>query len=206
MVSTKRRDNMTEQNAREKILQAAIKVFAEKSYEGSRVDDISREAKVTKSLIYYHFKSKADILEVLTTRFISEYTNIISAGLDETHQEKAQELPERMKSVYYEFGQKYADLVRVIFIDSLKKSTEKPILFKILDALIEKEAENKSETGYDIQERRVAEFFTSFIPSFAYVCYAESWIKYYNMDKKQFDNLFLKVYEETHGSYHNNHK
>ncbi len=197
---------MNQPNAREKILQAAIRVFAEKSYEGSRMDEISREANVPKSLIYYHFKSKAEILEVLTSRFIDEYTGIISENTKETHQEKAKELTGRMKNTYYEFGRKNADLIRVIFIDSLKKSTEKPILFKILDALIAKETEDKADINYDIQERRVAEFFTSFIPSYAYICYAEPWMKYYNIEKEQFDGLFLKVYEETHGNYHKNHK
>lgn len=193
-------------NARERILQAAVKIFAEKSFEGSRIEEISREANVPKSLIYYHFKSKDEILEVLTTNFINEYTSIIAAKPSETHEEKAQELPERMKNVYYEFGQRNADLVRVIFIDSLKKTKEQPILFKVVEAMIAKELENNSDANYDVQERRIAEFFTSFIPNYAYICFAESWTKYFSIDRSQFNKLYLKVYEETHGAYHKNHK
>jgi Transcriptional regulator len=192
-------------NARERILKAAIKIFAEKSFEGSRIEEIAREANVPKSLIYYHFKSKDEIFEVLAENFIKEYMSIIEAVPNETHEEKAVELPSRMKNIYYEFGQRNADLVRLIFIDSLKKTKEEPIVFKVLEAMVKKESEKNTDKKYDIQERRIAEFFTSFIPNYAYVCFADSWSNYFNIERKQFDHLYLKVYEETHGAYHKNH-
>jgi AcrR family transcriptional regulator len=192
-------------NARERILNAAVKIFAEKSFEGSRIDEIAGEAKVPKSLIYYHFKSKEDILQVLVDNFITEYLALISDTVEESHQEKAEELPNRMQDQYYEFGQKNADLVRVILIDSLKKSKEKPVLFQMIDAMIAKEAEHKEAEDYDVQERRIAEFFTSFMPNYAYICFAASWSEYFRLDRKEFDRLYLKVYEETHGAYHRTH-
>lgn len=192
-------------NARERILNTAVKVFAEKSYEGSRIDEIAKEANVPKSLIYYHFKSKEDILQVLIDNFVKEYLDLIADTSQESHQEKAEELPNRMKNRYYEFGLKNADLVRVILIDSLKKSNEKPVLFQIVEAMTAKEAELKKGKEFNIQERRIAEFFTSFMPNYAYLCFADSWTKYFNMERKEFDTLFLQVYKETHGAYHKNH-
>lgn len=193
-------------NARERILNTAVRIFAEKSFEGSRIDEIAREAKVPKSLIYYHFKSKDDILQVLIENFTKEYLELIGDTTGENHQEKAEELPGRMRNRYYEFGQKNADLVRVILIDSLKKTKEKPVLYQIVDAMIAKEAEQHKDTDYDIQERRIAEFFTSFMPNYSYLCFADSWISYFGVERKQFDQLYLKVYEETHGAYHKNHE
>jgi AcrR family transcriptional regulator len=191
-------------NAKERILQAAVKVFAEKSFEGSRIEEIAREAQVPKSLIYYHFKSKDDIFQVLVDNFIEEYLSLISGVVDETHQEKAEASGNRMKNVYYEFGQRNADLVRVILIDSLKKTKERPVLFQIVDAMISKEAEGK-DADYPLQERRIAEFFTSFMPNYAYLCFADSWTKYFDMERKEFDELYLKVLEATHGAYHKYH-
>lgn len=197
---------MNQPNARDRILQIAVKVFAEKSFEGSRIDEIAREANVPKSLIYYHFKNKDEILEVLLENFLDEYIGILEENADETHGEKSQALMGRMKSVYYEFGQRNADLVRIIFIESLKKTNEKPIIFRMVEAMVAKEREGKAEVNYDVQERRVAEFFSSFLPNFAYVCFADAWTQYFNIDRRSFDNLYLKVYEETHGAYHKNHK
>jgi AcrR family transcriptional regulator len=190
-------------NARERILNAAVKIFAERSYEGSRIDEIAKEAQVPKSLIYYHFKSKEEILQVLIDNFIKEYMSLISENKEEDHQEK--ELQGRMKDIYYEFGMKNADLVRVILIDSLKKSNEKPVLFQIVEAMIAKEAENSKNTDINVHERMVAEFFTSFMPNYAYLCFADSWTEYFKINRKQFDQIYLEVYEETHGAYHKNY-
>ncbi|MCX7709307.1 MAG: TetR/AcrR family transcriptional regulator [Clostridia bacterium] len=196
-------------DARNRILQTAVKIFAEKSFEGSRIEEIAREANVPKSLIYYHFKSKEEILEVLTKNFIEEYTNLIKVAESDTHQSKAEKLPERMSNVYYEFGQRNADLVRVMFIDSLKKSKEIPVLFKVVEALIEAEKKfhvGKSKQEYDVHERLMAEFFTSFMPNYAYVCFADSWTKYFNIDRERFDQLYMKIFMETHGEYHRKHE
>lgn len=193
-------------NAKERILSTAVKVFAEKSFEGSRIDEIAKEANVPKSLIYYHFKSKDEILQVLVEHFIKEYMKLVEDTADEDHQKKAEELPGRMRNRYYEFGMNNIDLVRVILIDSLKKTKEKPVLFQVVDAMISKEAEVKKDTCYDIQERRIAEFFTSFMPNYAYICFADAWTKYFDIDRKDFDRKYLKVYEETHGAYHKNHE
>lgn len=193
---------MNDKNGRDKILKTAVKVFAQKGFEGARMDEIAKEANVPKSLIYYHFKSKDDLLNVLMDNFIYEYIRILEQIPEESNQEKADNIIGRMRKEYYEFGQNNADLIRVIFMDSLKKSTDKPVFYKVLDAFIEQESKGKD--NYNIQERRVAEFFTSFIPTFAYLCFAESWCNYYDMDENTYGELFIKVYEETHGAYHKN--
>jgi len=193
-------------NARERILNTAVKIFAEKSYEGSRIDEIAKEANVPKSLIYYHFKSKEEILQVMVDDFIKEYLNLIEDTTQESEHERTDQLSNRMKYKYYEFGMKNADLVRVILIDSLKKSKEKPVLFQIVDAIIKKEIKDKKITDMDIQEKRIAEFFTSFMPNYAYICFGDAWTQYFEVERQQFNQLYLKVYEETHGAYHKNHE
>ena len=46
---------------RQRILEAAETVFAEKGYHRSVVDDIIREAKTSKGGFYFHFSSKQSI-------------------------------------------------------------------------------------------------------------------------------------------------
>lgn len=48
-------------SGKEKILESALVAFAEKGYEGARVDGIAIDAGVNKALIYYHFNSKKDL-------------------------------------------------------------------------------------------------------------------------------------------------
>jgi AcrR family transcriptional regulator len=51
-----------------KIIQAAIKVFSQKGYQGSSIDEIADEAEMSKSTLYTYFKSKLEILKVISTK------------------------------------------------------------------------------------------------------------------------------------------
>jgi AcrR family transcriptional regulator len=47
---------------RERLLDAAVEVFSECGYEGTRVQEIARRAGLTTGAIYGHFRGKADLL------------------------------------------------------------------------------------------------------------------------------------------------
>ncbi len=47
---------------REEILKAGLTVFAIKGFQGASMDDIALELEATKGLLYYHFKTKEEIL------------------------------------------------------------------------------------------------------------------------------------------------
>jgi len=66
---------------KEKILHTALQEFAEKGYDGARIDNISKMAGVNKALIYYHFTSK----EELFTAVINDlFKNAISVSIEPT--------------------------------------------------------------------------------------------------------------------------
>jgi len=51
-----------------KIIQAAIKVFSQKGYQNSTMDEIAEEAEMSKTTLYTYFKSKVDILKSISTK------------------------------------------------------------------------------------------------------------------------------------------
>ncbi len=51
-----------EQSTREKILEAARKVFSEKGFLKASVENIAREAEVSKSLVFWYFKNKDELI------------------------------------------------------------------------------------------------------------------------------------------------
>jgi AcrR family transcriptional regulator len=53
----------------DRILQQAMKIFLEKGYHGTSIDEITRAAGLTKGAFYWHFKSKEDLLK----KIIHEY-------------------------------------------------------------------------------------------------------------------------------------
>lgn len=56
------------QETRERLLAAAGRVFCAKGVTSTSLDDIAREAGVTRGAIYWHFKNKTDLIEALWTR------------------------------------------------------------------------------------------------------------------------------------------
>ncbi len=50
---------------RQRILDSAIKVFAEKGYHGTRIADIARDADIAYGLVYHYFESKEEILDAI---------------------------------------------------------------------------------------------------------------------------------------------
>ncbi|MBD3917924.1 TetR/AcrR family transcriptional regulator [Paenibacillus sp. PR3] len=191
-------------NARERILQAAVRVFAEKSFEGARIDEIAKEANVPKSLIYYHFKSKDEMLDVLLGEFITSYEALLRSGSDGVNHGNGDAVKQRMNH-YYSFAMANADLIRVMFMESLKKSAEKPIMYRVVEVLVDSEAEpaaDDASSDKDRKERMVGEFFNGVLPLFGYICFADSWTRSYDMDRAMFDKLFMDVFSAAHSGYH----
>ena len=62
----------TRPNAREAILRAAKRIFAEKGLDGARMDAIAKAAKVNKALLYYYFKSKNELFSAVIEEAIRE--------------------------------------------------------------------------------------------------------------------------------------
>lgn len=52
-------------DTRERVLAAAVTVFARKGFKGANLDHIAAEAKLTKGAIYWHFRSKNDLFAAL---------------------------------------------------------------------------------------------------------------------------------------------
>lgn len=67
------------QGARAKLLAAAIKVVRAKGYTATSVDDLCREARVTKGAFFHHFRSK-DELAVAAANHWSDVTGDLFAG------------------------------------------------------------------------------------------------------------------------------
>jgi AcrR family transcriptional regulator len=52
----------------ESLLQTAVKLFNERGYDGTSMEDLSRRLGITKSAIYHHVPSKEELLRLATSR------------------------------------------------------------------------------------------------------------------------------------------
>jgi len=65
------------QATRNKLLNAARLLFAEKGFNLTSIDDITRRADVGKGTFYYHFSNWDEIIEALVTRMLDELLAVI---------------------------------------------------------------------------------------------------------------------------------
>lgn len=71
---------------REKIIDTSWRLFHEKGFSGTTINDIIREAEISKGTFYYYFRSKDDMLDTLSVVLDAEYERL------------EKELPEDMHS------------------------------------------------------------------------------------------------------------
>jgi len=64
---------------RERILEEAVKLFYERGFTGTTLDDIAAELGVTKPFIYTHFRSKVELLAALCTPTIELSLDAVKA-------------------------------------------------------------------------------------------------------------------------------
>jgi AcrR family transcriptional regulator len=76
MTPLKERDSQSE-NTIDRIINQAMRLFLEKGYYGTSIDEITQAAELTKGALYWHFKSKDDLLK----RIIQEYEKRFLDGL-----------------------------------------------------------------------------------------------------------------------------
>ena len=65
MAERAKRQRLRPEVRREKLLEAATEVFAERGYEGARVEQIADVAQVSPGLLYRHFEGKQELYEEL---------------------------------------------------------------------------------------------------------------------------------------------
>jgi AcrR family transcriptional regulator len=101
-----------QEEKRQLILDAAVRVFARRGYHTSRVGDIAEEAGIAHGLLYHYFSSKE---EVLQTVFRENWSLLVTAFHHiETSDEPPRERLAGIAKVLLRTWRNYPDLVRVM--------------------------------------------------------------------------------------------
>ena len=67
-------------DTRQRIQAVALELFAEQGYEKTSLREIAERLDVTKAALYYHFKSKEDIVRSFTEDYVTELDALIAWG------------------------------------------------------------------------------------------------------------------------------
>lgn len=139
------------------ILKAARKVFAEKGYDSTRVDEISREARINKAMLYYYFNSKENILrEVIMNIFLTYKKDEISRFninnlIDEGGLISDQDIESNMDMVL-EYIKQNMNVFRIILTESLKAAPNDIIGFNVFDNILKRILKDVRGLGVEIDD------------------------------------------------------
>jgi AcrR family transcriptional regulator len=100
-------------DTRARIQQVALELFAAQGYERTSLREIAERLGVTKAALYYHFKSKEDIVRSFTEDYFGRLDALIAWGREQPPSARtAQELLDRYITIVMESGEVFRFLER----------------------------------------------------------------------------------------------
>jgi AcrR family transcriptional regulator len=69
-------------DARDRIVEAALTVFAQRGFDGATTREIAKEAGVSSALIHHHFKDKESLWKLVGERISEEFVEAITSSMN----------------------------------------------------------------------------------------------------------------------------
>lgn len=189
--------------SRQRILDAARAEFAEKGFDGARVDGIAKRAEVNKALIYYYFKSKDELLQELLRTFLEERRTRRPTTVTDPN---LVDLPSQIAQFDVQFLYERRDILRIALMEDLKSSKDGipgpgTVLKHWLDGLVAaREDYNKAGYGFRYTPRTVtAMYFFHLMPIMAFCSMGETLAKATGLEMSTLREEFLKLILEQNG-------
>jgi AcrR family transcriptional regulator len=111
--------NLQSQETANRILTQAMRIFLAKGYHGTSIEEITRAAKLTKGALYWHFRSKEDLLK----RIVGEYENRFLDGMIKAVNEVEGDILEKIEK-YFRYNAAFAYYNRELCVSFDKLAAE----------------------------------------------------------------------------------
>ncbi|HOX30939.1 MAG TPA: helix-turn-helix domain-containing protein [Spirochaetales bacterium] len=187
--------------AKERIRDAALRVFAERGFDGARVDEIAKRAGVNKALIYYYYESKEKLLDAIFQGSVEEVLAELGPELHDTRIFEDEAAAVAIMERLLDFLEQRQDLLRIFLMESMKRSPVNDRIFILIAALLDRLfslVDSQIARPEDMERARVMEFFTGLIPLFSYVVHHEIWMKAFGMDEARLRADFVRSFIDAH--------
>ena len=95
------------EQTRERLLDAAEQVFQRKGVSRTSLEDIAREAGLTRGALYWHFKDKSDVFAAIVDRLNAPLVALEIAGADPDEPEPLARLREVLLRIVHDIAIPY---------------------------------------------------------------------------------------------------
>ena len=113
---SKRADRSTDRRAQ--ILEAAIRVFAERGYHGCRVSDIADEAGIAYGLVYHYYQSKEAVLQAIFDEKWAMFLQVLQSIAEDSSIDFRSKIRSLVSFVYTTYRQNPA-IAEVVILEIL---------------------------------------------------------------------------------------
>ena len=197
------KESTNQNESRQRILDAARAEFAEKGFDGARVDGIAKRAEVNKALIYYYFKSKDELLQELLRTFLEERRTQRPKSVTDPN---LVDLPSQIAQFDVDFLFQRRDILRIALMEDFKSSKDGipgpgTILKHWLEGLVAaREDYNKAGYGFRYTPRVVAAmYFFHLMPILSFCTMGETLAKATGQELSSLREEFVKLILEQNG-------
>ncbi len=180
-----------------RILEAAEILFSEKGFSGTGIDEIAKRAEITKSVIYYHFKNKEDILQQMFRRF----TDLAFA-----HKTQMGGQFFKGEADIRDMAQRVLDLLdmetvqrlsKILMMEAIK-GNDRGLLFELWERNIDVLYENFSsllnpEMRSHRAQMQFETFFFGMVPMLAFNVFRRQWEQRYNLSQAELKEMFTET-------------
>ncbi len=199
---------MTKQNKHQvktKILDAAENLFAQKGFDATGIDAIAKTAGITKSLIYYYFKSKEEILAELFDIFGKKSVEMKLHVTNHWRKNPDLSMENILSQHTLPFMMENKNIIKISFSESLKDAPENPHvnIFKYFEQNFKAGFRIAEEAGLQYEDKpatSLAGFFLIFAPIFSFVIFSDEWCEHYKMDLLATTRTFVKAFANMYQS------
>jgi len=190
-------------DTKKRILDVAEDFFSEKGYDSTGIDEIARGVGISKSVIYYYFKNKEELLGTIIESFFKE---IIQLKLEKAREFLAD--PNMLREAALEemlsFLSSKKKTIRILLMESIKGKRDIPLLslwdinnqkwvkdFDFFMSRLEKE---------ELSRLLLDSFFFGFLPLIGYIIFGDAWGSKVDIDKtelrKRFSDSLLNYHSD----------
>lgn len=189
-----------------KIITTAQTLFAQQGFDATSIEQLAQTAQITKSLIYYYFRSKEEILAAIFQNFIAQSITIrnkVQATLQS--QKQAPDLEQLLKEFILPFLMEHKDVIKITFTESLKESPTTPHLniFRYFDQGLKDGLDFSLalKNKFTPQLYNLGSFFLFWAPLFSFVILSDEWCEHYHCELSVTTDLFVQVYKILFSSF-----
>lgn len=186
-------------STKQRILTEAEKLFAVKGFEGTGIEEIAQNVGIRKSVIYYHFKNKEQILQTMLDDFVARGV-AFKKSFFERYAANFMEKLDVVMGEMIEFMEENRRIVTILLMESIKNPQQVPLLElwnfqspaaqEVVASAEAHHIDTVKAFDRDLEGMHEA-FFMLSLPLVGYTVFSDKWCERYGYNQEQSRKAFI---------------